>query len=81
VSELSGGQRQRVAIARALALDAPVLVMDEPTSELDAATRDLILTLLAAEAGRGCVLLVVSHDPDVLERSDGVVELAAIARS
>lgn len=75
VSNLSGGQRQRVAIARALALDAPVLVLDEPTSELDAATRDLVLTLLAAEAKRGCILLVVSHDPDVLERSDEIVEL------
>lgn len=76
VSQLSGGQRQRVAIARALALDAPVLVLDEPTSELDAATRDLILTLLADAAGRGCILVVVSHDPDVLERSDLVVELS-----
>lgn len=77
VSDLSGGQRQRVAIARALALDAPVLVMDEPTSELDAATRDLILRLLAGEAERGCILVVVSHDPDVLERSDDVIELGA----
>jgi putative ABC transport system ATP-binding protein len=76
VGQLSGGQRQRVAIARALALEAPVLVLDEPTSELDAATRDLILTLLAGEAERGCILLVVSHDPDVLERSDGMVELS-----
>ncbi|HEY7421851.1 MAG TPA: ATP-binding cassette domain-containing protein [Gaiellaceae bacterium] len=75
VSKLSGGQRQRVAIARALALSASVLVMDEPTSELDAVTRDLILGLLADEAARGCVLLVVSHDPDVLERSDRTVEL------
>ena len=75
VSALSGGQRQRVAIARALALDAPVLVMDEPTSELDAATRDSILRLLAGEAERGRVLVVVSHDPDVLERSDEIVEL------
>jgi putative ABC transport system ATP-binding protein len=77
VSELSGGQRQRVAIARALALAAPVLVMDEPTSELDAATRDLILKLLAGEAERGCILVVVSHDPDVLDWSDEVIELGA----
>lgn len=75
VSNLSGGQRQRVAIARALALEAPVLVLDEPTSELDSATRDLTLTLLADEARRGCILLVVSHDPDVFERSDGIIEL------
>jgi putative ABC transport system ATP-binding protein len=76
VSNLSGGQRQRVSIARALALQAPVLVMDEPTSELDAHTRDLILTLLGDEARRGCILLVVSHDPDVLERCDGIIELS-----
>jgi putative ABC transport system ATP-binding protein len=75
VSRLSGGQRQRVAIARALALDAPVLILDEPTSELDSANRDLILALLADEARRGCILVVVSHDPDVLERSDVVIEL------
>ena len=75
VSELSGGQRQRVAIARALALQAPVLILDEPTSELDASTRDRMLTLLAGEADRGCILVFVSHDPDVLERSDSVIEL------
>ena len=75
VSELSGGQRQRVAIARALAVEAPVLVLDEPTSELDASTRDLILGLVADEAERGCIILVVSHDPDVLERSDSIIEL------
>jgi ABC-type lipoprotein export system ATPase subunit len=51
--------------------------MDEPTSELDAATRDLILKLLAGEAERGCILVVVSHDPDVLDRSDEVIELGA----
>jgi len=75
VRELSGGQRQRVAIARALALQAPVLVMDEPTSELDAANRDTVLSLLAREAERGRVLIVVSHDPDLVEQSDDVVEL------
>lgn len=76
VSDISGGQRQRVAIARAMALDAPVLVMDEPTSELDAATRDLILTLFTGEAGRGRILLVASHDPDVLECSDRIIDLS-----
>jgi putative ABC transport system ATP-binding protein len=82
VSGLSGGQRQRVAIARVLALEAPVLVLDEPTSELDAATRDRVLALLKEEAARGCILLVVSHDPDVLELSDGTIELGqAAARS
>ncbi|HZS24621.1 MAG TPA: ATP-binding cassette domain-containing protein [Gaiellaceae bacterium] len=75
VDELSGGQRQRVAIARALASAAPVLVLDEPTSELDAANRDIVLALLAGEARQGRILVVVSHDPDVLARSDARIEL------
>lgn len=79
VSDLSGGQRQRVAIARALALAAPVLVMDEPTSELDASTRGLVITLLAEEAQRGCILVVVSHDADVIERCDRTIELGGEA--
>jgi putative ABC transport system ATP-binding protein len=76
VAELSGGQRQRVAIARALAMRADVIVMDEPTAELDAANRALILSLLTAELARGATLIVVSHEADVIARADFVYELA-----
>jgi putative ABC transport system ATP-binding protein len=72
ISNLSGGQRQRVAIARTLAIDAPLLFLDEPTAELDPANRQLVLTLLRERADRGDVLVVVSHDPAVLELSDTV---------
>ncbi len=69
-SALSGGQQQRIAIARALANDAPVLVADEPTGNLDSATSqqmfDLFLTLVA----KGKTVLMVTHDP-VLARSAG----------
>jgi putative ABC transport system ATP-binding protein len=77
VSGLSGGQRQRVALARALALDAPLLLLDEPTAELDATNRNVVLDLVGKEVDRGAVVVVVSHDPVVLDRSDIVLTLAS----
>ena len=62
VEELSGGQQQRVSVARALALHKSVLLADEPTSELDAATREPIVGLLRAEADAGAVVLMATHD-------------------
>jgi putative ABC transport system ATP-binding protein len=70
VIELSGGQRQRVAIARALAKGAGVLVMDEPTAELDPINRALLLSLLDDELARGVAVVVVSHEADVIDRAD-----------
>jgi putative ABC transport system ATP-binding protein len=77
VEELSGGQQQRVAIARALAKGADVIVMDEPTSELDPANRALLLSLLVDERQRGAAIIVVSHEPDVIDSSDLIYELSA----
>ncbi|MGN6130907.1 MAG: ABC transporter ATP-binding protein, partial [Nocardioidaceae bacterium] len=70
VQELSGGQLQRVAVARALAVEPEVLLADEPTSELDEANRDLVVAELRAEALRGCVVVVATHDPDVAAQCD-----------
>lgn len=75
VSDLSGGQRQRVAVARALAPEPALVLLDEPTSELDAANRDRVLSLLRASADGGAIVVIVSHDPAVVERSDAMVEL------
>ena len=62
VLELSGGERQLVQLARALAQDAPVLLLDEPTTHLDLAHRALVLGCLRELAREGRAVLVVSHD-------------------
>ncbi len=71
---LSGGERQRVAIARALVTDPAVVVADEPTGELDTATGERVLDLLAETAADRAVVLA-SHDEQALARTDRVVRL------
>ncbi len=71
---LSGGQRQRIAIARALVRDTPVLVLDEPTTGLDADAKAALLEpLRALAAGRTTIL--ISHDPDVIAWADRVIHV------
>ena len=73
--ELSGGEQQRVALARALASDADLLLVDEPTAELDADNRARVGGLLRDAADRGGCVVVATHDPDVVEVCDHVVRL------
>lgn len=73
---LSAGERQRIGLARALLREAPLLLLDEPTSNLDSLSEAAILRALVAErAGRTVVL--VSHRPSTLRVADRVVELDA----
>lgn len=74
--ELSGGQLQRVAVARALVVEPDLLLADEPTSELDAATRDVVLKALRAVADRGGVVVLATHDPEVAATCDAEIALA-----
>jgi putative ABC transport system ATP-binding protein len=73
--ELSGGQQQRAAIAVLLALRARVLLLDEPTSELDAVNRKRILATLRAEADAGAVVVVATHDPEAAAPADAELRL------
>jgi iron complex transport system ATP-binding protein len=65
---LSGGEWQRVRIARALAQDAPVLVLDEPTTFLDIAHEMAVFELLDALALEGRTVLLVSHQLNLVAR-------------
>ena len=74
--ELSGGQLQRVAVARALVVEPDLLLADEPSSELDAATRDVVLAALRGVADRGGVVVLATHDPEVAATCDAQLALA-----
>jgi putative ABC transport system ATP-binding protein len=73
--QLSGGEQQRVAIARALGKDAPILLADEPTGELDFGTGVQILELLKQQAEAGKTVVIVTHNREIARISDRVVEL------
>ncbi|WP_309112171.1 ATP-binding cassette domain-containing protein [Saccharothrix sp.] len=66
VSALSGGQQQRLAFGCALARGASVVLADEPTSQLDAASADLVLDTLRDLADGGVPVVVASHDPRLI---------------
>jgi putative ABC transport system ATP-binding protein len=76
VEELSGGQLQRVAVARALVIEPGLLLADEPTSELDAASRDVVLAAVRDVADRGAVVVLATHDPEVAAICDREIHLS-----
>ena len=73
---VSGGELQRLSVARAVLADRPVLLLDEPTSHLDAATADAVLTTVLERAADRSVLWV-THRPEELARFPEVLSLKA----
>ena len=76
VLKLSGGQQQRVAIARALVSEAPIILADEPTGNLDEQTAGEIIDVLKALAKeRQKCVIVVTHSKEVANAADSILEL------
>jgi putative ABC transport system ATP-binding protein len=73
--QLSGGQCQRIAIARALIAKPELILADEPTGSLDRETADSILSLFKELNEEGHTIVLVTHDPIVVAKSDTVYEL------
>jgi zinc transport system ATP-binding protein len=75
VAALSGGQQRRVLVARALAAEPELLIMDEPTAGVDAASQEALAAVLAEVSARGTTLLVVTHETGPLA---GVLSRAVV---
>ena len=76
LNALSGGERQRVLLARALAVQAAVLLLDEPTTHLDAPHQRALLRSLRARARSGATVLAVMHDLTLALQADRVLVMA-----
>lgn len=70
---VSRGQQQSAAIARALATDAPILVADEPTGNLDSRSADQIIDLFEKLSHQGKTIVMVTHDPSMTDRASRTV--------
>jgi ABC-type lipoprotein export system ATPase subunit len=81
VGMLSGGERQRVGIARALITDAEVVLLDEPTSQLDEASAARVASILQLLAQEGRAIVCTSHDPALVAVADKLVSLGALTSS
>lgn len=74
-SQLSGGEQQRVAFARALANDPPLLLVDEPTGNLDVKTSQKIVQILEKLKSDGKTIIVATHDEHILRLADQKLRL------
>jgi putative ABC transport system ATP-binding protein len=75
-TQLSGGEQQRVAIARALVVEPSVVLADEPTGNLDSASAEEVLRILAGVNRRGATIVMVTHSSEVAERASRILRLA-----
>lgn len=73
--ELSGGEKQRTAIGRAIIAHPQLILADEPTGSLDNQTEQSIMDILVSLNKNGTTMLIITHDKDIAQRCDRIVEL------
>lgn len=74
-NNLSGGERQRVALACAIAKDSKIILGDEITSALDDGNKEIVIRILRKYADQGKIVILVSHEDNVIENSDRVYRI------
>jgi len=75
-NSISGGEAQRTGLARALLMDPPVLLLDEPTGNLDGATETAIVSVLEELRKEGLTLICISHSEYIMSRANRVLRLS-----
>ncbi|OZG59992.1 ABC transporter [Bifidobacterium lemurum] len=78
-SDLSGGEAQRLMLARAVCSRPDLLLVDEPTAQLDTRTAHSVSHVLGRLAGQGMIVVIATHDPDTRDACDRVIDLADYA--
>jgi zinc/manganese transport system ATP-binding protein len=81
LGELSGGQRQRVLLAQAFAQEAPLLLLDEPTTGLDTASAARVIAHLRRLADDGTTVIAATHDAALIDAADGRLDLTGQGRA
>lgn len=76
VSLLSGGEKQRVAIARAIVNNPKYIIADEPTGALDTKTSSEIMELFKTLNKEGKTIIIVTHDPEIAQQCDRIIEIS-----
>lgn len=80
-NHLSGGEKQRVAIAVALANDPDIILADEPTGNLDLASRENVIDILITKCkDLNKALLIATHDPFIMKKVDRIIDLPKLIR-
>jgi alpha-D-ribose 1-methylphosphonate 5-triphosphate synthase subunit PhnL len=79
-STFSGGEQQRVNTARGFISDHPILLLDEPTASLDAANRDVVVSLIDRKKRAGVAMVAIVHDDEIRHRiADRIVDVTSFA--